>query len=232
MAERSGRWSWGRLVPAGLLVAAVAAALYFFYFTAQGQRLRDVQAVRQWIAARPTTAPAVFVGLYLLFSLTGLPVALLQVVGGLCFGIVWALVWCNVGAAVGAGITLYVGHRLMGDWFHERVEPYHERLRTLDEKLGHNGLLVVSAVRFSNLVPFGLANYAFALTRISLIDVVVGTVIGGMFGKMIYCAIGADPALLKSPRYWALLIVLNLILLSPLALRYCRPQWFRRIGIE
>ena len=60
MADSRERWDFRRLIPAAVLLLAIAAAFYFFYFTPQGQRMRDTQAVREWIAGRPATAPAVW----------------------------------------------------------------------------------------------------------------------------------------------------------------------------
>jgi len=40
-----------------------------------------------------------------------------------------------------------------GDLVHEKIEARREKLRRLDERLGHNGLLVVMAVRLSHVIP-------------------------------------------------------------------------------
>ena len=221
-----------RLLLTVSLLVLIGAMLYAFHFTPWGKGLFENPALRHWIAAHPRLAPLLFLTLYSACGLFGLPVWWLQMLAGYCFGITLGLIWCTAGALAGSALTMYVGHFLFGDYFHRHIEPHAHRLAALDEKLGHNGLLVVTTVRLSNIIPFGLANYAFALTRISMLDVLVGTVMGGTLGKMLYVALGADPRLYASRRFLAVLIVINALLLLPLLLRYLRPAWFRRIGVE
>lgn len=221
-----------RLLALAALVGVSAGFAWFLYGTDTGRWLRETTVVQDWIKARPTVAPLVFICIYALVGALALPVWWMQVIAGYCFGTLMGVVWCQTGAVIGAVITMRIGHWLFGDWFHEQVESHRERLRALDEKLGHNGLLVVTAVRLSHFMPFGVSNYLFSVTRISLIDVVIGTILGGTFSKMVHVPIGDDPRMLASPKYWAIIVAVNLVLLFPLLLRYLFPQWFRRIGVE
>ena len=88
------------------------------------------------------------------------------------------------------------------------------------------------AVRLVHLLPFALSNYAIGLTRISLLDVIVGNLLGGIPVTAFWVTIGADRTLLEHWEYVTMLVGINLILIIPLALRYLRPEWFKRIGIE
>ena len=225
-------FSFHRLLALMTLVALAAGAGWFLYGTETGTWLRTTTVIRDWIAARPAVAPLVFVMLYAVAGAVALPVLWLQVIAGYCFGTLMGIVWCQVGAVIGAVVSMHIGHRLFGEWFRERVEAHRERLRALDEKLGHNGLLVVTAVRLSHVMPFGVSNYLFSLTRISMIDVAIGTILGGTFSKMVHVPLGDDPAMLVSVEYWTIIAAVNAVLLSPLLLRYLFPQWFRRIGVE
>ena len=42
------------------------------------------------------------------------------------------------------------------------------KLRKLDEKLDHNGLLVIMLARLMHVVPFGISNFMFGLIGISV----------------------------------------------------------------
>ena len=224
----SHHFSLKRLLALCTLVALAGGAAWFLYFTETGIWLRQTPVIRDWIAARPAAAPLVFVMLYALVGALALPVLGMQVIAGYCFGTLMGVVWCQLGAV----ISMRLGQWLFGDWFHERVEAHRERLRRLDERLGHNGLLVVTAVRLSHIIPFGVSNYLFSITRISLLDVAIGTLLGGTFSKMIHVPLGDNPALLWNAQYWSIIAAVNLVLLSPLLLRYLFPHWFRRIGVE
>jgi uncharacterized membrane protein YdjX (TVP38/TMEM64 family) len=225
-------FSLPRLLALSTLVAVAAGAAWFLYGTETGRWVRETTVIRDWIAARPTVAPLAFIAGYAIVGALALPVWWMQVIAGYCFGTLMGVVWCQAGAVVGAVISMRVGHWLFGEWFRERVESHRARLRALDERLGHNGLLVVTAVRLSHVMPFGVSNYLFSVTRISLIDVVIGTILGGTFSKMIHVPLGDEPSMLVSAEYWAIISAVNAVLLSPLLLRYLFPQWFRRIGVE
>ena len=221
-----------RVVALAVLVLLTASAAWFLYGTETGRWLRETTVIRKWVDDRPAVAPLGFILGYAIVGALALPVWWMQVIAGYCFGTLMGVVWCQTGAVVGAVISMRIGHWLFGEWFRERVESHRERLRALDEKLGHNGLLVVTAVRLSHVMPFGVSNYLFSVTRISLIDVVIGTILGGTFSKMIHVPLGDEPSMLWSAEYWAIIVGVNIVLLSPLLLRYLFPQWFRQIGVE
>jgi uncharacterized membrane protein YdjX (TVP38/TMEM64 family) len=82
------------------------------------------------------------------------------------------------------------------------------------------------------MLPFGLSNYLFGLTRITIMDVVLGTMGGGLPAVAFYVALGVGRHLLRDWRFWTTLGAVNIVLLVPLALRYIKPQWFKRIGVE
>lgn len=216
----------------GGLPILVAAGVWFLYCTPTGGQIRQEDLLRQWIAARPATGPLLFVLIYCLAGLLALPVWWLQIIAGHCFGLAMGMLWCHLGAIFSAAIAVRLGQWLLGQWLQRRIGPYQQRFDAIDRKLGHNGLLVVTAARVSHIMPFGLTNYLFGLSRISLLDVIAGTLLGGTLSKMIHVAAGTNPRLLANPRFLALLVGINLVLLSPLLVRYLRPSWFQRVGVE
>ena len=131
-----------------------------------------------------------------------------------------------------SGCGALVSRLVVGEWFHSKVEARRARLREIDERLGHNGFLVVMATRLMHFVPFGAANYLFGLSRISLIDVVLGTLLGNIPAIAFYVAVGSGIHPLRNWRFMAGLAAVNVVLLVPVALRYWKPEWFRKIGVE
>jgi uncharacterized membrane protein YdjX (TVP38/TMEM64 family) len=214
-----------------LIVVAVVAA-YVIFKTPLGEKLRDKELVREWVARHRAITPLVVVGVYVLFSVLMLPVWEIQYLAGYCFGLYIGIFWCEVGAAIGGAASLVLSRWLVGDWFRTRYEARMAKLHALNEKLGHNGLLVVMTVRLCHILPFGVSNYLFGLTRITVMDVVVGTVGGGLPAVSIYVALGADPGLLKTFSFWGIFSAIHILLLVPLILRYLKPEWFKRIGVE
>jgi uncharacterized membrane protein YdjX (TVP38/TMEM64 family) len=229
-----------RIIRTAVLVfiaVAILTATALLLGTEQGrQLLHDPQAhgrrVRGWVTAHPIIAPAVYISAYVLVGLLALPIWWLEVLAGFGFGLPLGTVWSLVARMIAATGSAALSRFLLANWFHTRVESHMQRLHKLDEQLGHNGLLVVSAIRLAHFLPFGIANYAFGLTTISLRDVAIGTVLGSVPIVMAYVTIGAARHLLSDWRYVGSIALLNMVLLAPLAVRYLRPDWFKRMGIE
>jgi uncharacterized membrane protein YdjX (TVP38/TMEM64 family) len=220
-----------------LLASVLALAVWFLGFTEKGHvmlhhpRQLDQEA-KAWVRHHYLIAPLTCVAVYTLLSIAAAPVWPVQVLAGCGFGLLAGIFWCDLAAAVASAATVFVSRFLAADWFHRRIESKLAKLREIDEKMGHNGLLVVIAVRLLHFLPFGICNYALGLTRVSEIDVFVGTLIGALPSVTLYVTIGADPRKLEDWRYSAAIFAANILMFVPLVLRYLKPQWFKRIGIE
>jgi uncharacterized membrane protein YdjX (TVP38/TMEM64 family) len=209
-----------RVVLLLLLLAAAWVAFYVLRYTHLGRELQHRELVHAWVHRHRIVAPLVFVAAYVLMSILMLPVWPLQLMAGYCFGLFTGIAWCEMGAALGAMLSVRLSRWLVGEWFQARYESRIQRLRQIDQSLGSNGLAVVLAVRLCHVLPFGLSNYLFGLTRITLMDVGLGTVVGNLPAIAIIVAGGA--ASLRNGRFWTVLIAVNLLLLTPLAWRYRR----------
>jgi uncharacterized membrane protein YdjX (TVP38/TMEM64 family) len=226
-----------RLIVMSLLIAAIIAAVWYASATETGRQVmlhpREFgDEARGWVVGHPVVAPLIFFGLYLLCALLLLPIWWIQVLAGFAFGLVWGCIYTLAAAASASTITMLFSRWLAGEWFRERIESRMDRVRRLEEKLGHNGLLVVMAIRLMYFLPFGISNYLLGLTRITALEVFIGSILGGFPALTIYVTIGADYTLFQSWRYWLTLGAINILLLTPLLVRYLRPRWFRKIGVE
>jgi uncharacterized membrane protein YdjX (TVP38/TMEM64 family) len=231
---RSRLWRLTLLV---LILCLMGVATYALFFTPYGRQVRDNPHVagvhfQTWVQGHHLVAPAILLALYVAGTLSLMPVWWLQVLAGYGFGL-----WVGVGysltsATVAAVFGFLVARTLMADYVHEKFEARHAKLRELDEKMGHNGLLIVMAARLMHFLPFGVSNYLFGVSRITLMDVVLGTFLGNAPAIAFYVAVGAGVKPLRNWRFMVCITAINILLLVPVALRYWRPQWFKRIGVE
>jgi uncharacterized membrane protein YdjX (TVP38/TMEM64 family) len=220
-----------------VLCALIGTAIVLLFGTEWGARLRhDHHAAgvefARWVADHPVSAPAIFVGLYILASCSLLPVWWLQILAGYGFGMYFGFAWSLIGATLGALASYAMSRGLLAQWVREKFEARHARLKEIDEKMGHNGLMVVMAARLTHVIPFGVSNYLFGLTRINWVEVALGTVLGNAPAIALYVATGAGWRPWENWRFLTLLAVLNVVLLIPIALRYWKPNAFKRIGVE
>lgn len=220
-----------------LFLAAIAAALAWSLGTERGGTLFRHphllgEEARCWAQSYPLAAPLLVIAAYLLCAVLALPVWWIQILSGYVLGIVPGALLClagaTIGAAAGAGFFRWLG----GGWFRQRVEGRLASLRRLDERLGHNGLMVVVGLRLLHVAPYSLCNYFLGLSRVGWRNILLGTLLGSIPSVVLYVTLGRDPRLAGSWGFILFESVVSVVLLIPLGLRYWKPEWFGRIGIE
>ena len=216
-----------------LLVGVIIAAFYGVSHSALADKLKDrttllhwandhSKNILDWVTAHPITAPTWLIVVYVASTLLMLPVWPCQLAAGYCFGLVFGIIWCEIGAVIGAMAALELSHLLVGHWFRARYESRFEKLQRINDKLGHSGLFVVMGIRLCHMLPFGLSNYLFGLTTITVASVALGTFGGGMPAIGVYVILGAGRA--KDWRPWAVIATINVLLLIPIAMRYFKSR--------
>jgi uncharacterized membrane protein YdjX (TVP38/TMEM64 family) len=225
-----------RIVALCLLAISIATAVAVLLFTKTGQAILDDpqklgEQIKSWVQANLILSLLLLLVLYIVLAMLALPVWWLQVLAGVSIGLVWGVIACQIASTIAAVISASFAHWLAADWMH-RLESKMERLRRFDEGMGHNGFLVVMALRLTYIVPFSTSNYLMGLTRINKMDIALGTLLGGIPKMCFYVALGWKPALLKDWKFTAGMMMVNLVLLIPIILRYLWPKWFKKIGVE
>jgi uncharacterized membrane protein YdjX (TVP38/TMEM64 family) len=229
-----------KVATAILYGCALAAAMWFLFATKQGYHIRqDPKTALQhahlhayrFVRNHPFTSPLVYLVVYTVFAVLALPIWWLQFFAGATFGLIEGSFLSVLGSTFAVTICVSLVRWVAGDWFHQRVESHMDRLKKLDETLGHNGFLFVMTARLIPLIPFGLFNYALGLSKISYRDIILGTLLGAIPLVAVHVALGAG----YNPENWRFDLVitaLTLVLLTPLLLRYLKPSWFEKIGVE
>ena len=103
------------------------------------------------------------------------------------------------------------------------------KLANLDEKIGQHGWKIVALTRLVPLIPYNLLNYAFGLTRISLLAYVASTFIFmlPMTIAIIYFSASVPLDLLQGKLTWVVavgIILLALVGLIPVLYKKLRAR--------
>lgn len=170
----------GRLLVAVLLViGAVLVTLH--------RGTLDPAAIEAAIAQAPA-APLVFLLLHIAASLLFIPRTLLGVVAGLLFGMWWGLLWAVLGSVLGSLAGFLVARYLNGGLIDLENLP---RLGKLLLRAEAGGWRSVAMLRLIPIIPHSLANYALGLTRLSLADYTLGSLLGQLPMTIAYVDFGA-----------------------------------------
>lgn len=157
----------GRLVGMALLGMGIGLAIW------QRDKL-DAEAVEGTLDALGVWAPVAFIVLYTLAAVFFAPGSVLTLTGGAVFGPVLGTVLSLIGATLGATAAFLIARYFAGDWVTRKTGG---RLEKLVEGVESEGWRFLAFVRLVPIFPYNLLNYAFGLTRISLGQYVIGTLV-------------------------------------------------------
>ena len=159
-----------------------------------------------------------FAIVYVLWALVLLPESIFTILAGALLGMLWGTLVAWISAIV-AAVSAFELTRVV---FRKRVEKAVEKnawLKAVNRALPREGWKVVALARLSPLVPFGLQNYFFGVTKVTRRGYIAATAIGILPGTFIYAFLGATGRALlggeKGPLEWSLLgagIVATIIL--------------------
>jgi uncharacterized membrane protein YdjX (TVP38/TMEM64 family) len=138
--------------------------------------------------ARQPLAPLVFLAAHVIASLLFVPRTVLGLVAGLVFGLWWGLLWAALGSVLGAIagflIARYVNSGLIDLENLPKIGPLLLRAEA-------GGWRAVTMLRLIPIIPHSLTNYALGLTRLSLTDFALGSLLGQLPMTTAYVSFGA-----------------------------------------
>jgi uncharacterized membrane protein YdjX (TVP38/TMEM64 family) len=171
---------------------------------------------------------ALFAVVYVLGALLLLPEAILTMLAGALLGTLWGSLFAWACALAGSFAAFLIARLALRERIEKRVEKS-KWLRAVNRALPKEGWKVVALARLSPLVPFGLQNYLFGVTKVRRRDYLVATALAIIPGTVVYAFIGATGrALLAggSALKWTMLAVgiLATIILSVLLGRIAKKR--------
>jgi uncharacterized membrane protein YdjX (TVP38/TMEM64 family) len=165
------------------------------------------ESLAAWLDELGWAGVLLFAGLYVLATILLVPMWTFTVAAGALFGVAWGFVLVAISATAGATVAFLLSRYAL----RERVKKYFARnalLRTVNRALRGASWKVVLLLRVSPLVPFGIQNYFFGVSRVTLPQYVVGTALGEIPGIVVYLWLGATGRAVLgggSPAEWGLL---------------------------
>lgn len=171
-------------LPRLLLVAGLAGAATL---VAVNRDRLDVAAMEQLTRDLGVWAPISHIVLFAVGTILFAPGLIFGLVGGALFGPFVGTLLNLVGATLGATAAFLIARYVAADWVRASTGARIERLISGVEA---EGWRFVVLMRLVPLVPFNLLNYALGLTRISLPQYVIASVIAMAPGTLAYTWLG------------------------------------------
>jgi uncharacterized membrane protein YdjX (TVP38/TMEM64 family) len=168
-------------------------------------------------------APLLFIAVHILASLFFVPRSALAISAGLIWGMGWGIVYALAGGMAGAFVGFVVARYLNAGWIVPENLP---KFGHLLQRMERGGWRMVTMLRLVPVMPHTPVNYAFALTRVTLRDYLIGTALG-LIPSTVYCvdfgAAGGKVA--AGEGGW---LIPSLIGFAALALSILLPRLLRR----
>jgi len=189
----------GRLWVVALLVLAVAA---FFasgahrYFTFESVKARQA-GIEAWTAAHPWQAAAGYFLAYVAVAGLSLPgAALMTLLGGALFGLLWGSVVVSFASAIGATLAFLASRFVLRDWVQQK---FGRSFETLNAGIAREGGFYLFTLRLIPAVPFFLINLAMGLTPMRTWTFYWVSQVGMLAGTVVYVNAGTQLAKIDSP---------------------------------
>ena len=174
-----------------LLVAAAAAAFFTFggHDLLRPENLQGLFArVQEFYKANPLQAGLGFFAVYVAVTALSLPgAAVMTLVGGAVFGLLWGIVVVSFASTIGATLAFLASRFLLRDWVQER---FGDRLKPVNEGVAKEGAFYLFALRLVPAFPFVAINLLMGLTPIRTWTYFWVSQIGMLAGTIVYVYAG------------------------------------------
>jgi uncharacterized membrane protein YdjX (TVP38/TMEM64 family) len=134
--------------------------------------------------------PVLFILVYAIGTVLFIPGSILTLGAGALFGVLWGSIYVSLGSTLGATCAFLVGRYFARDWVESRIEGQ-PKFEAVDRAVAAEGWKIVFLARLSPVFPFALLNYAFGLTRVSLLGYVAASWVGMMPATVMYVFVGS-----------------------------------------
>ena len=203
---------------AALIVAGMLIAL----------SMRDrfaAQELTGWIASFGLLAPLAFFAVRIAAAVVLVPASIMALGAGAAFGMVDGAIYNLVSSTLGAILAFVIARFIAREEIHERIRSRTSIAKIIDG-VEAEGWRFVAFVRLVPLFPYGVANYAFGLTRIPLTHYALATLICMIPGDLafVYMGYAARETLAGNESAWQL----GLTALAALAALAFLPRLVRR----
>ncbi len=153
-------------------------------------------AIETWRAAQPMTAALLYFVVYVAITGLSLPgAAVMTLVGGAVFGLLWGLLLVSFASSVGATLAFLASRFLLRDWVQQH---FGDRLRAINDGIAKEGGFYLFTLRLIPVFPFFVINLLMGLTPLRTRTFYWVSQIGMLAGTLVYVNAGTQLAKIRS----------------------------------
>jgi len=180
----------GRLALVVVIVALIAAFFAFGldrYFTLEFFKSQQA-AIDAYTRANPLQAAAAYFAVYVVVTGLSLPgAAVMTLIGGAIFGLLWGTVIVSFASSIGATLAFLASRLLLRDWVQGK---FGDKLKPINSGVEKEGAFYLFALRLVPAFPFFVINLAMGLTPIRTWTFYWVSQVGMLAGTIVYVYAG------------------------------------------
>ena len=221
------RLSWKRIrsnKKRSLVVITFVALIYLCFFTPL-RTVFEPKLFKSFITQYEGYVELIFIAIYTVVTVIGIPGTVLTIVGGSLFGL-WSGTFISIiSATLGALFAFWAARYLLQNYAQRKFKT-NKKLAQYQAAVLDQPFYFVLTTRLIPISPYNLVNYLFGLTSINWLDYIFATFIGVIPGSFVYSWIGfsGEEAMSGGDRLSFFLALSFLALLSILPLIYRRKR--------
>ena len=176
------------------ILIAAAIAVFFIFDLKQYFSLDYFKAQRAtidaYVAANPLQAGLIFLAIYVAVTGLSLPgAAIMTLVGGAVFGLLWGTVLVSFASTLGATLAFLASRFLLRDWVQGK---FGDKLKAINDGVAKEGAFYLFALRLVPVFPFFAVNLLMGLTRIKTLTYYWVSQIGMLAGTIVFVYAGTQ----------------------------------------
>lgn len=179
-----------------LLAAAIAGLLAAYFILDLGRYLSlsyvqsQLDAIQGFTTDNFAVAAATYFAAYVLITSLSIPgAAIVTLVGGAVFGLLWGTVLVSFASTLGATLAFLSSRLLLRDWVQAK---FGKTLKAINKGVEKDGNFYLFSLRMVPLFPFFVVNLLMGLTPIKVVPYFFVSQIGMLFGTAVYVNAGAE----------------------------------------
>ncbi|WNF38813.1 TVP38/TMEM64 family protein [Bacillaceae bacterium IKA-2] len=168
-----------------LLITAIALVFGVAWQTGVIDRLKDVEAMQNFIAGFGIWGYLIFILVFIAVAVLMLPAAVLTIVAGITFGPVLGGILSLIGATIGAAAAFLIAKYVARDMIVKKFKgnPIFDKV---DKGVEKNGISFLILTRLVPVFPYNVQNYAYGLTSLNFLTYTGVSLITMAPGAFIY----------------------------------------------
>ncbi|MFC1747358.1 FAD-dependent oxidoreductase [Pseudomonadota bacterium] len=181
------------------VIAALIASYFIFdlgqYFSLDYFKSQQAE-IESYYHQNPVLTAVIFFTIYVAVTGLSLPgAAIMTLVAGAIFGVLWGTVIVSFASTLGATIAFLVSRYLLQDSIQQR---FGDKLKTINDGIEKDGAFYLFTLRLVPAFPFFMINLVMGLTRINTLTFFIVSQVGMLAGTVVFVNAGTQIAKIES----------------------------------